>query len=470
MATAMSPMRQGRDPGNMTTMTPSPTRSGADGPTRFPFLAALVSPRTWGAFGYFWLALLLAPFAVAYFIGFLVLTAGLVWTVVGLYAGGIVLLGSRGWGSMYRGMASQMLGLDVPAPARFVWPKGFWRKLGALFVDGDAWRALLFMLVTFPLALAASYISTVVLAIALGSITYPLWRNLLPPQQATDGTWHTGSQWGTDYFIDTPARIGVQVLAGVVLLLLWPWIVRTFALLYRVLTRALLGPTRMGQRVAALRATRAAAITDADARLRGIERDLHDGPQARLVAVAMQLGEARAHLASGTDLDQAAALVETAHASTKETLAELREIVRGIHPPALDAGLAVAIETLAARAPLPVTVAIDSTLESDHLLYPATQSLAYYCVAELLANVAKYAGATTASVTCEVDASHVLRVRVEDDGRGGAVIVAPDGSGLRTGLAGLAARVAAVDGSLAVTSPAGGPTVVTVTVPLVSRR
>ena len=313
----MSPMRSGRDPGNMTTMTPSPTRSGVAGPTRFRFFAALVSRRTWSEFGYLWLALLVAPFAVAYFIGFLVLTASLIWTVIGLYAGGIVLLGSRGWGSMYRGMASQMLGVDVPAPARFVWPKGFWRKLGALFVDGDAWRALLFMLVSFPLALAASYISTAVLVIALGSITYPIWRPFVPAQQATDGSWHRGSMLGTDFFIDTPARIMMQVLVGIGLLLVWPWIVHGFALLYRVLTRALLGPTRTGQRVAALRATRAAAITDADARLRGIERDLHDGPQARLVAVAMQLGEARVHLAAGTDLDQAAALVDTAHASTK---------------------------------------------------------------------------------------------------------------------------------------------------------
>ena len=143
------------------------------------------------------------------------LTASLIWTVVGLFVGGIVLLGSRGWGSMYRGMASHMLGVDVPAPARFVWPKGFWRKLGALFVDGDAWRALLFMLVSFPLALAASYISTAVLVIALGSITYPIWRPFVPAQQATDGSWHRGSMLGTDYFIDTPARIMMQVLVGI---------------------------------------------------------------------------------------------------------------------------------------------------------------------------------------------------------------------------------------------------------------
>jgi signal transduction histidine kinase len=147
---------------------------------------------------------------------------------------------------------------------------------------------------------------------------------------------------------------------------------------------------------------------------------------------------------------------------------ELRDIVRGIHPPALDAGLSVALATLAARAPLPAAISIDPGLER-YPLDPALQSLAYYCVAELLANVAKHADATGATVEVDCDAEVALRVRVRDDGKGGAMIVGADGSGLRSGLAGLQARVAAVDGQLTVMSPMGGPTVVTVTVPVASQ-
>lgn len=445
-------------------MTAAPADLAAPAPTRVPFLTALFSRRTWLEFSYLWLTLLLAPFALAYVIGFFVLSASLVWTVVGLYVGGVVLLGARGWGSMYRGMAAGMLGTHVAAPARFVWPKGFWRKLAALFVDGDAWRALLFTFLTYPLSLLSTIITTTLLATGVGAITYPVWYRFVS-QQAEDGTWHHGSQLGTNYYIDTPARIAVQALIGVALLLVFPWAVRAFALLSQVLTRSLLGPTRTGQRVAALRATRAAAVAGADARLRGIERDLHDGPQARLVAVAMQLGEARSHLASGSDLDQAAALVDSAHAATKETLVELREIVRGIHPPALDAGLPVALETLAARSPVPVSVAIDPALEATRPLEPALQSLVYYAVAELLANVAKHSGATTAELTVRREGTDAVRVTVSDNGHGGAAVSPADGTGLHTGLAGLTDRAAAVDGSLDVSSPQGGPTVVTVIVP-----
>jgi signal transduction histidine kinase len=448
----------------MTTMTAAPVDFEAKAPTRVPLLTALLSRRTWLEFSYLWLTLLLSPFALAYVIGFLTLSVSLVWTVVGLYVGGVVLLGARGWGSMYRGMARTILGTHVAAPARFVWPKGFWRKLGALFVDGDAWRALLFTFLTFPLSLLSTIVTTTILGTGLGAITYPVWYRFTS-QQAEDGTWHHGSQLGTNFYIDTPFRIAVQALVGVALLLVFPWAVRAFALLSSVLTRALLGPTQTGQRVAALRATRAAAVTSADARLRAIERDLHDGPQARLVAVAMQLGEARSHLAAGTELEQATSLVDSAHAATKETLVELREIVRGIHPPALDAGLPVALETLAARSPLPVSVAIDPTLEATRPLEPVLQSLVYYAVAELLANVAKHSGASSAALSVAWHGANAVVVTVTDDGRGGAAVFPADGTGLHTGLAGLAERVAAVDGSLDVSSPTGGPTVVTVTVP-----
>jgi len=453
----------------MTHMTSLRTESAPTGNVRVPFLTAIFAARTWKAFAYLLLMFLIGPLAVAYAIVVFALSASLLWTVVGLYISGAILHGARGWGVMYRAMASTMLDTNVAAPARYVRPKGFWSGLGALFVDGDAWRALLFMVLSFPLAYFGTLFNAVLLVTGVGAVTYPAWRGFVPAQQAGDGTWHRGSQLGNNYFVDTPANMAVQAAVGVVLLLVWPWGVRAVALLFGLLSSALLGPTRSGQRVAALRATRAAAVTNADARLRGIERDLHDGPQARLVAVAMQLGEARALLATGTEFDQATVLVESAHASTKETLSELREIVRGIHPPALDAGLVVALETLAARAPLAVHVDVDPALDASRPLSPAQQSLAYYVVAELLANIAKHSGAETARVELQLLGTSELRLRVSDDGRGGAKVVGPDGTGRHTGLAGLTERVAAVDGQLSVTSPLGGPTVVTVIVPIATK-
>jgi signal transduction histidine kinase len=241
-------------------------------------------------------------------------------------------------------------------------------------------------------------------------------------------------------------------------------------MLFGALTRGLLSPSRASLRVAELERSRTGTVDDADARLRSIERDLHDGTQARLVAVAMQLGEAREHLADGGDVTQAAELVDTAHSSTKEALTELRELARGIHPPALDSGLTVALETLAARSALPVNVDVDPAVEADGRLAPALESIAYFSVAELVTNAAKHARATGVYVLVEPlgDPGGSVRIRVRDDGRGGAAVVPPDGSGLRSGLAGLAERVRSVDGTFDLSSPVGGPTVVTVTLPTAS--
>ncbi|MDF2847989.1 MAG: sensor histidine kinase, partial [Oerskovia sp.] len=177
-------------------------------------------------------------------------------------------------------------------------------------------------------------------------------------------------------------------------------------------------------------------------------------------AVAMQLGEAEEQLAAGGDASEALELVDNAHASTKEALVELRELARGIHPPALDNGLAVALETLAARSPLPVTVDVDPGITPS----PAVETIAYFCVAELVTNAAKHARASGVYVLVEEQGSR-LRLRVRDDGQGGARISTPDARGHRSGLAGLEERVRSVDGTLDLVSPVGGPTVVTVVLP-----
>jgi signal transduction histidine kinase len=214
------------------------------------------------------------------------------------------------------------------------------------------------------------------------------------------------------------------------------------------------------ERVRELQRSRAVVVDDAAARLRRIEQDLHDGAQAQMVAVVMKLGLARDHLSTsaarreGTDVDRALELVSAAHRGAMEAIAELRDLARGIHPPALDEGLGAALTSLAARSDLPVELAVDLPERPS----PAIETIAYFCAAELLTNAAKHSGAHRAGLEAHYHLG-LVRMRMTDDGAGGAWL-APGG-----GLAGLAERVKTVDGRLQVESPAGGPTVVTVQLP-----
>ncbi len=213
-------------------------------------------------------------------------------------------------------------------------------------------------------------------------------------------------------------------------------------------------------RVRELERSRDHVVDDAAERLRRIERDLHDGPQAQMVAVAMKLGLAREKLSdavTGTapvDLERTLQLVEAAHSGAKEAIVELRELARGIHPSVLDGGLGTALTTLAARSGVPVELVTDLPERSS----AAMETIAYFCAAELLTNVAKHSGARRATLEV-VNGAGLLRVRVSDDGCGGARVEA------HGGLAGLAERVRTVDGRLQLTSPRQGPTVVTVELP-----
>ena len=213
-------------------------------------------------------------------------------------------------------------------------------------------------------------------------------------------------------------------------------------------------------RVRELEQSRSHVVEDSAARLRRIERDLHDGAQAQMVAVAMKLGLAREKLGgalNGTvrpDLERVLELVDAAHRGAKEAIAELRDLARGIHPPELDHGLGAALTTLAARSGVPVELVVDLPERPAG----AIETIAYFCTAELLANVGKHSGARHATLEA-VYTGGLLRVRVSDDGSGGA---RPEARG---GLAGLAERIGTVDGRLQISSPSGGPTVVTVELP-----
>jgi signal transduction histidine kinase len=219
------------------------------------------------------------------------------------------------------------------------------------------------------------------------------------------------------------------------------------------LARALLGPTQNS----VLRQGRAAAVDQSAARLRRIERDLHDGAQAQLVALAMQLGLAREELRDG-EVAAALALVDTAHARAKQAIVDLRDLARGIHPPVLDGGLAVAFQSLRTRSVIPVDVVVELPERPS----PAVEAIVYFTAAELLTNAGKHSGAQRVTLAVAPAGPGSLRLTVTDDGVGGAR-PHPDGGG---GLTGLGERIKAVGGHLDLTSPLAGPTVVNVELPL----
>ena len=210
----------------------------------------------------------------------------------------------------------------------------------------------------------------------------------------------------------------------------------------------------VAERARELQERRARAVDESAARLRRIERDLHDGAQVRLAALAMTLGEIKENLEQVADDDRMLAMVGAAHQNAKDTLAELRDLARGIHPPVLDRGLGPALAILAGTSAIPVRLT-DSVTERPS---PAIEAIAYFCAAELLANVTKHSGANQITIGVREQDSGIV-MSVTDDGDGGARLV-PGG-----GLAGLLERVQTVDGKLAVDSPPGGPTSVTIELP-----
>jgi signal transduction histidine kinase len=243
---------------------------------------------------------------------------------------------------------------------------------------------------------------------------------------------------------------------GIAALLAAPWVARGVAHLDERTGRALLGPGRaeeLALRVESLARSRAEIVAATDAERRRIERDLHDGAQQRLVSLAMHLGMARATLTDASEPARRA--IAEAHDEAVQALAELRQFVRGLHPAVLnDRGLDAALSGIAARAPLPVRLRVDVTPRCS----PSIEAVAYFVVSESLTNVARHARARRAEVTVERRGDR-LRIVVGDDGVGGA---SEDGG---SGLRGLAQRAAAVDGTMTIDSPPGGPTRITVELP-----
>ncbi len=318
----------------------------------------------------------------------------------------------------------------------------------AVFVDVNRWRDVVYVFVAFPLTALEMIVTVTLWALSIGLLSVPIWHAAGSLPLAVAGTPGTSA--------------ALALAAGALGLLLAPvaaWVSRGLMTLHRGVVDGLLCESEQRQlerRVETLEGSRRAVLDVEASELRRIERDLHDGAQQRLVMLTIDLSLA----AERIDSDPAAAreLVAGARDQARLALAELRDLVRGIAPAILlDRGLVPALSALAARGPVPTVVA--SSLPEGIRLPDATERAAYFVVAEALTNVAKHASATRCEIRCRAE-ERGLVVEVWDDGAGGARIV-PGG-----GLAGLAGRVEALDGTLAVESPAGGPTTVRAEIPV----
>ncbi|WP_424216585.1 sensor histidine kinase (plasmid) [Streptomyces sp. BI20] len=375
-------------------------------------------------------------------------------TVLGLPFLVLGLSGARALGAVHRRWVGRLLGEGPADPAAPVRPVGMWARGRAVLGDAVAWRALLYLGARLPLGVLGFVAAVLLPPAGLWLVGYPVWVRLLEPGPRPVG--------GLD-LVGVP--LGIAVWACV------PAAVRLFARVNRALARGLLGPIGDEGRVRALESARSVLLAENTDRLRRLERDLHDGTQARLVALAITLSLAEDALAdatpgdgAGPDAGRLRTLVDRARGQTEDTITELRRLTRGIHPAALDAGLGEALPGLADGAGVPVELRLDLRERAD----PAIEHAVYHCAAELLTNVSRHSGARTAGLAVTVGDGRV-RLTVRDDGHGGATL--DPGAGGRadgvggTGLVGLAERVAAVDGKLRVHSPPGGPTVIRVDLP-----
>ncbi|MET8677422.1 sensor domain-containing protein [Streptomyces sp. NPDC004647] len=417
-------------------------------------LTAPFTPRSLAALLY---AVIALPFALA--------GAGLV--VAGLLVGAVLSVTPLGpWliaGTMrfalglagaHRALGGGLLGEHIAAPVLRSEPGVFgWRR--AALGDPAGWRTVGCLVAAPATALLSFATAFIAYVYGLLLLALPVVRNWnYTTVHEPDGTTRRVALVLAGVEFDTWPLTAMASAVGLGLLLCAPWLLRTALAPHRTLLRELLGPSPAQARIRALEETRAHAVDNAAATLRRIERDLHDGTQARLVGLGMHLTMIRELVAAGADRERVLSVVDTARGNAKHAVADLRDLVRGIHPPVLDQGLDTALSTLAAGCALPVTVTSDIGERPS----PAIESIAYFCAAELLANAAKHSGAATAAVDIRSEPGR-LRLRVSDDGRGGAR------TGAGSGLTGLLSRVRTVDGTLTVDSPSGGPTVVTVILP-----
>jgi signal transduction histidine kinase len=374
-----------------------------------------------------------------------------------VFIGGILLITvgvmvARGFARFERIRLEGMLGRRAATPS-YLCPRpgdGFWRRQLTPLRDPQSWLDVVWSLVGLVTGTFAFAVTVAWWAGAAGGLTYWFWQRYLPEADADDRglAYYLGFGYGRE------AESWVNLAVGAALLLTLPWVVRLVTTMHASLAWVLLSSRAELQReVARVEGGRDAARMAEAESLRRLERDIHDGPQQRLVRLTMDLGRAKRQVAD--DPARATETLDAALAQARETVAELRSLSRGIAPPLLvDRGLAAALEEMLNQSSVPVTSRIDVPAQ----LPPHVETAVYFVVAEALTNVAKHSHASSAEVSVVLDGVE-LEVRVEDDGVGGA----HPSKGL--GLAGLRQRLAAVDGTLDVTSPDGAGTALVARIP-----
>lgn len=372
---------------------------------------------------------------------------------VGIVTTSWVLMGVRAFANWRRLVAAQWCGVRIP-PAYRSLPEGAnpWARTFGMLGDPATWRDLGWLLVDMTAGFVTALLPAALLVYPVEgfALAAGLWRAF------TDGG-RVGWWYG---FVPVSGQ-GSALLAGLLgaaLLAasyaLTPPLLRVHFLLTRSVLSARQG--ELAERVRVLTETRRNAVDTSAAELRRIERDLHDGAQARLVAMGMDLGTVEALL--DKDPEKARQLLAQARRNSADALTELRDLVRGIHPPVLaERGLGDAVRALALRLPISTEVCVDL----DGRVDAPVESAAYFAVSEVLTNAVKHSGADRIWIDLHdvKDGAGTLRVTVTDNGRGGARI------GAGSGLAGVERRLGTFDGVLAVSSPEGGPTVVTMEIP-----
>jgi signal transduction histidine kinase len=418
------------------------------------FLVAVVSPRTWASTMQVVLDFVVGLIIFVFVVVCVSVSLGLAVTVIFAIPALVILFwGLRLIGIFERARLGSFLRLRIPDPYP-VFEGSLWNRIKLRVFGAAPWKELAYSFVLFPLAAVGFSLVVGAWSACLALALLPAYLGALPGQTAHFWLVDVGSAGAAKWLACAGGIVGLLFVA--------PWIARGWAMLDGIIGPTLLGRDQskdievLEERVDSLEESRSWAVEIAEAERRRIERDLHDGAQQRLVALAVDLGRAKEKL----DSDPAGAkeLVEHAHSEAKRAIVELRDLARGIHPVSLgDRGLPGAIPALAGRSDIPVDVHVDVPVRPA----PAIEGIAYFVVSECLANAAKYSGADRTRVSL-VQHGDRLFLSVVDNGVGGA------DPRLGSGLRGLAERVGSVDGTFEVSSPIGGPTEIRVELPCAS--
>jgi signal transduction histidine kinase len=401
------------------------------------------SGRTWRSLAHVSLTWFLAGLSVSIVSALLSLALGLSFTFVLLVPMVWVLFTvTAALGRAERSRVASLLGVAVPSPHSPLRSAGRFARAWERTKSPSRWREIAYLAIVMPIMSIPGAVAVSLWAGAAALVGLPAYV-----KQLAGGEAHF-------YFftVGHGARADEVAAVGVVgLLWIAPWITLLAAAMERGIATRMLGPserTLLTEQVRVTETRRAAAVETAESERQRIERDLHDGAQQRLVALAMDLGRAREHF--DADPDRTRDLIAEAHDEAKAALGELRDLVRGVHPAILgDRGLDAALSSVVARSPVPVDLTVDVARRPS----PEIESAAYFFVSEALTNVARHARASRAAVTVARVGGRLI-MEVSDNGAGGA-----DPSG-GTGLAGLAGRMESLGGRLQIVSPLGGPTTV----------